>query len=50
MALVPNERWGQLSHLLIFHGRRACKARGGSCATDPVCRAFHGNARGKSGE
>jgi endonuclease-3 len=50
MALFPNERWGQLSHLLIFHGRRACKARGGSCATDPVCREFHGKARGKSVE
>jgi endonuclease-3 len=50
MALFPNDRWGQLSHLLIFHGRRACKARGGSCATDPVCREFHGKARGKSAE
>jgi endonuclease-3 len=50
MALFPNERWGQLSHLLIFHGRRACKARGGSCSTDPVCLAFHGKTRGKSAD
>jgi len=44
MALFPRERWGQLSHLLIFHGRRACKARGGSCGDDPICRAFHAKA------
>lgn len=40
MALFPRDRWCDLSHLLIFHGRRACKARGGSCATDPICRKF----------
>lgn len=40
MALFPRESWGVLSHLLIFHGRRACKARGGGCADDPICRAF----------
>jgi len=41
MALFPRERWGQLSHLLIWHGRRTCKARGGQCATDPICQEFH---------
>ncbi|MFO0874698.1 MAG: endonuclease III [Phycisphaerales bacterium] len=41
MALVPQRDWCMLSHLLIWHGRRACKARGGSCATDPICREFH---------
>ena len=40
MALVPRERWGDISHLLIFHGRRACKARGVSCADHPICREF----------
>jgi endonuclease III len=40
MALFPREDWCLLSHLLIFHGRRACKARGGSCAEDPICRRF----------
>lgn len=40
MALFPREEWCLLSHLLIFHGRRACKARGGSCATDSICREF----------
>jgi len=40
MALFPREAWCDLSHLLIFQGRRACKARGGLCDTDPVCRRF----------
>jgi endonuclease-3 len=40
MALFPREEWCLLSHLLIFHGRRACKARGGSCASDPICVEF----------
>lgn len=40
MALFPRAEWCLLSHLLIFHGRRACKARGGSCAGDPICRRF----------
>ena len=45
MALFPREEWCLLSHLLIFHGRRACKARGGSCATDPICRRHCAEAR-----
>lgn len=40
MARFPRETWCMLSHLLIFHGRRACKARGGSCAEDAICREF----------
>jgi endonuclease-3 len=40
MALFPREDWCILSHLLIFQGRRACKARGGDCATDAICRRF----------
>ena len=40
MALFPRRDWCLLSHLLIFHGRRACKARGGSCAHDAICRSF----------
>jgi endonuclease-3 len=40
MALFPRRDWCLLSHLLIFHGRRACKARGGHCAQDAICRAF----------
>ena len=45
MTLFPREEWCLLSHLLIFHGRRACKARGGDCATDPICQEFCGEAR-----
>lgn len=45
MALYPPERWCMLSHLLIFHGRRVCKARGGLCATDAICRKWCSNAR-----
>lgn len=44
MALFPRDSWTDLSHLLIFHGRRACKARGGTCATDAICRKYCSNA------
>lgn len=47
MALFPRESWTDLSHLLIFHGRRACKARGGLCATDDICRRFCSEAKKK---
>ena len=39
-VLFERADWGLLSHLMIFHGRRACKARMGACADHPVCRAF----------
>jgi endonuclease-3 len=45
MALYPPERWCMLSHLLIFHGRRACKARGALCHEHPVCLKYCSNAR-----
>ncbi len=45
MALFPREHWAMLSHLLIWHGRRVCKARGGSCAEHPICRRFCSNAK-----
>lgn len=41
MALFPQPCWGMLSHLLIWHGRRVCKARGGGCSEDSICREFH---------
>ncbi len=47
MALFPPDRWCMLAHLLIFHGRRACKARGESCSIDPVCRDFCVNSKSK---
>jgi endonuclease-3 len=45
MALFPRDEWCLLSHLLIFHGRRACKARGGDCANDAICRRFCSEAK-----
>jgi len=27
MAVTPKEKWGNLSHLLIFHGRKVCQAK-----------------------
>ncbi|MHC4710688.1 MAG: endonuclease III [Planctomycetota bacterium] len=44
MALFPRAHWTMLSHLLIFHGRRACKARGALCAEHPLCRSYCSNA------
>ena len=42
MAAWPRERWCRASHELIWHGRRACKARMGACSDHPVCREFGG--------
>ncbi len=33
MALAPQAEWIDLSHLLIFHGRRVCAARKPRCST-----------------
>ena len=45
MALFPRPHWTMLSHLLIFHGRRACKARGARCAEHTLCRRYCAHAR-----
>jgi endonuclease-3 len=45
MALFPRPRWTMVSHLLIFHGRRVCRARGALCAGHPLCRRYCTNAR-----
>lgn len=39
MALFPRSSWCDLSHQLIWHGRRACKARGVTCE-HPICVEF----------
>ena len=31
MAIIPSESWIEISHLLIFHGRRVCDARRPDC-------------------
>lgn len=38
MALAPREEWIDLSHLLIFHGRRVCDAKKPNCA---ICTIRH---------
>lgn len=40
MALFPRERWCELSHQFIWHGRRVCTARGKHCADHPICQTF----------
>ena len=40
MALFPRPKWTQLSHLLIAHGRAACKARHARCHEDPICGSY----------
>ena len=45
MALYPPERWCMLAHLLIFHGRRACRARGELCGEHQVCVRYCSNSR-----
>lgn len=36
MALLPRSAWIEISHLLIFHGRRICAARRPDCAHCPL--------------
>lgn len=40
MELVPKKDWIDFSHLLIYHGRRVCKARKpecGNCVVEALC-------------
>lgn len=43
MALFPRDSWTDLSHLLILHGRNACKARFSEPPDHPVCIRFGKN-------
>ena len=36
MALLPEERWGRAHQLLVWHGRRVCKALAPACSRCPV--------------
>ena len=40
MAITPKEEWGNLSHLLIFHGRKTCQAKKpnhAECVLSDIC-------------
>jgi len=52
MALFPRDRWTDVPHLLIWHGRGPCKARRKGCAEHAVCRGYGGccELRGKGEE
>lgn len=43
MALFPREHWTNLSHLMIHHGRNACKARISEPPDHPICVAYGKN-------
>jgi endonuclease-3 len=45
MALFPRPHWTMLSHMLIFHGRYTCKARGALCTEHPLCQRYCSNAK-----
>ncbi|MCP4759650.1 MAG: endonuclease III [Planctomycetes bacterium] len=45
MARFPRDRWTMLSHLLVFHGRYACKARNCTCGEHSVCRRYRVSGR-----
>jgi endonuclease-3 len=36
MSIIPQEKWGQAHHWLIWHGRKICKARQPLCGDCPV--------------
>lgn len=36
MDVIPRNRWSHSHHLLIFHGRRMCKARKPECGICPI--------------
>jgi len=40
MALFPQQEWTHLSHLLILHGRAACKARFSKPSCHEICQTF----------
>ncbi|MBB5020738.1 endonuclease III [Desulfurispira natronophila] len=49
MDATPRKKWSQLHHLLIFHGRRCCKAHKPQCQTCTVAHLCGYNAsRNKS--
>lgn len=40
MKIIPKEQWGNITHLLIFHGRKICPARNPNhreCVLNDIC-------------
>ncbi|WP_084485205.1 endonuclease III [Serinicoccus marinus] len=48
--LFPRREWAQLSHVLIFHGRRLCHARKPACGVCPVARQCPSHGAGPTDE
>ncbi len=49
--LIPEDGWGEAHHLLIFHGRRCCRARKPeckSCILEGICKSKSGNTQQES--
>lgn len=40
MVLMPRKNWCDLSHQIIWHGRRVCSARVRECQNHPICRKY----------
>jgi len=36
MPLFPRQSWGEINHLLVWHGRDTCQARNPKCAACPL--------------
>jgi len=45
MALFPRKEWTNLSHLIIHHGRNACKARISEPPDHPICKKYGINCK-----
>lgn len=51
MKGIRMDRWTKAHHMLIFHGRRVCKARNPNCEACPInayCKHYKKNTRGKA--
>ena len=51
MKNIKRELWTKAHHMIIFHGRRICKARNPMCEVCPISPyCFYYNKRGKINE
>ena len=47
MEILPENRWTEAHHLIIWHGRRCCKARKPNCDDCPIRELCLHNLHGK---